>query len=102
MSVLRPESLAAKRMPNSTPLPWRKAGAVLIVGLILWPSLLSHPRPVDPLDLSSSWEQSLAYFGKHQFQAGKDYIFSYGPLGYFDTLTYDADLFWYKYAWDVI
>jgi hypothetical protein len=53
-----------------------------------------------PID--SSWAQSLAHFCKHRFQAGQQYIFTYGPLGYFITPNYDADLFWFKVAWELV
>jgi hypothetical protein len=41
------------------------------------------------------------YFSQHGFQAGVDYIFTYGPLGHFSTRAYDPALFWPKLYWEV-
>src|SRR5437773_11936289 len=71
--------------------------------LILWIALLDFPRfVVGGSTLDGSWEQALGYFMAHRAQAGVDYVFTYGPLGYFDTNAYEPSLFWWKYAWEVI
>jgi len=73
---------------------------------------LSFPNFVASKELDQSCGQSLGVFFKSHAQAGTDYVFPYGPLGYFLTgagligpsLTgaYDADLWWYSYAWAVV
>ncbi len=68
----------------------------------MWAALMEFPSHVAGPQLDSSWAQSLAHFCKHRFQAGQNYIFTYGPLGYFITPNYDADLFWFKIAWEIV
>ena len=68
----------------------------------MWIALLYFPHDVAAAQTDPSWAQSLGYFVKNRFQAGQDYVFTYGPLGYFATPMYDADLFWFKVAWELI
>jgi hypothetical protein len=70
----------------------------------MWMMFLCLPTSVAGAnDLDASWAQAYGYILKNNFQAGQDYIFTYGPLGYFTrTATfYDTELFWYKYAWEL-
>lgn len=67
---------------------------------LLWLSLLRFPVPMEPT-LDPSWQQALGHFYQRNFQAGVDYIFTYGPLGYFLTNFYNADLFWQKILWEL-
>jgi hypothetical protein len=64
--------------------------------------LLRFPTEIHGAGLDPSWQQCLGYFLTHRFQAGVDYVWTYGPLGYFATQSYNADLFWWKYAWEVL
>jgi len=70
--------------------------------LLTFLHLLRFPTEVHGAGLDDSWQQCLAYFLKHHFRAGVDYVWTYGPLGYFATQSYDADLFWWKYGWEVV
>ncbi|HXG13454.1 MAG TPA: hypothetical protein VNK04_27090 [Gemmataceae bacterium] len=70
--------------------------------LLLWVVLLDFPTFTAGPALDHSWQQALGYFLKNRLQAGTDYIFTYGPLGYFYTRAYDPDLFGPKYAWELI
>jgi hypothetical protein len=63
--------------------------------------LLRFPTEIDGPGLDASWQQCLGYFLQCRFQAGVDYVWTYGPLGYFATQSYNADLFWWKYAWEI-
>ena len=63
--------------------------------------LLRLPTAVHSPGLDESWQQCLGYFFLHRFQAGVDYVWTYGPLGNFATQSYNGDLFWSKYAWEV-
>jgi hypothetical protein len=76
--------------------------SLLAAGLFLWMALLDFPQRAFGLNFDESWAQALGHFLKHHFQAGVDYIFTYGPLGYFLPPTYDPDLFWHKYAWEIV
>jgi hypothetical protein len=78
-----------------------RIGAVLAV-LFLWLSLLAFPDFVAGDELDPSWAQALNYFYTHGYQAGVDYIFTFGPLGAFATRAYDADVFWQRYAWEIV
>ncbi len=73
-----------------------------LVGLIGL-SLLSFGGPPANISLDGSWTQALSYAINHGFQAGVDYIFTYGPLGYFSANSaYDADLFYVFITWNII
>jgi hypothetical protein len=74
----------------------------LAVALALFFALLCFPTFVASQQLDPSWSQSLGAFLKTHAQAGTDYVFTYGPLGYFSTRAYDPDLWWYSYAWAVV
>ncbi len=64
--------------------------------------LLRFPTAIHGPGLDESWQQCLGYFLLHRFQAGVDYVWTYGPLGYFATQSYNGDLFWWKYAWEIV
>jgi hypothetical protein len=81
---------------------WGQAILLFLAGMLIWAALLELPLHVAGPELDPSWAQSLAHFCKHRFQAGEQYVFTYGPLGYFITPNYDADLFWFKVAWELI
>ncbi len=69
--------------------------------LLLWVSMLGFPQVVPGPNLDQSWWASYGYFFKHHLRAGVDYVFTGGPLGYFQLPCFDADLFWVRYAWEV-
>jgi hypothetical protein len=99
-----PASIHTASSPSGVP-DRRRWPAVLgaAAGLAVWLTLLDfHLVNPSPRSLDGSWEQALGYFFKHQFQAGADYVFTAGPLGYFPYRAYDADLFWYKFAWELV
>ncbi len=73
----------------------------VLLFLFLWLMLLDFPREVATTMLGSSWVRCLGYFLSHRFQCGVDYVWTYGPLGYFVHHIYDADLFWWKYIWEL-
>jgi hypothetical protein len=75
---------------------------LVLAALAMWLRFLVFPSYVAGDELDLSWMQSYGYFFTHRLQAGKDYIFTYGPLGYFWTPVYDADLFWYKYCYELV
>ncbi len=77
-----------------------QVGIILILFILLFLSFLSFPTP-KVVNLDTSWQQVLAYAFKHHWQAGTDYIFTYGPLGYFSLKnpSYNADLFYPTVVW---
>ena len=74
----------------------------LVFACVLWLKFLRFPVEDTAPDLDFSWKLSLASFFKQRAHAGVDYVWTYGPLGYFTTDTYDSDLFWLKYVWEMI
>ena len=77
---------------------WQRI-VLFLAGLLNWialPRPSGHGRRQDP-----SWELALAHFLRNKFQAGIDYIYTYGPLGYVLTATYDRSLYWLKYGWEL-
>jgi MFS family permease len=79
---------------------------IIGLGLVVltWLSTIYFGTPTASDALDPSWIQSLAYTFKHNFQAGVDYIFTFGPLGYFynSHANYDVDLFYIFIAWHLI
>jgi hypothetical protein len=75
-----------------------------LIAAAMWLRFLVFPGALGGAegDVDLSWNQAYAYFLKNHAQAGKDYVFTYGPLGYFQTDLYDADLFWHKVAWELV
>lgn len=68
--------------------------------LLLWLSFFHFPQPMS-VDTDAAWTQVLAHSFKQQWLAGVDYVWTYGPLGYFSKAfaSYDADLFWHYVIW---
>jgi hypothetical protein len=92
-----PEATAENRLHRLT--AWRLLLAVLT--LVMWARFLVLPTHVGPLNGDGAWQQSLGYFYHTDAQAGTDYVFTYGPLGYFTTWTYDPDCYWQRYLWEL-
>lgn len=73
-------------------------GAIWAMAFI---SLLSFPSYTAANDLDASWSQAYGHFLAHGFQAGVDYVFTFGPLGYFFTQAFQPELFWQAYIWQL-
>ncbi len=86
--------------PPSPLTPWRLL--LIACTLLLWGRFLLFPSLVAGAGLDPSWMQVLGHFYKTGAQAGTDYIFTYGPLGYFASAAHDPDLYWPRYAWELI
>ncbi len=69
--------------------------------LLLWLILLDFPREVSIFTIDANWMHCLGHFLANRSQCGVDYVWTYGPLGYFIHHVYEPDLFWWKYAWEV-
>ena len=99
-----PESRAAQSPRASVPRSVAAVGRAtlfFVAGTVTGIALLLYPTGVAGPTMDPSWAQSLGYFLKHRFQAGRQYVFPYGPLGYFPVPLYNADLFWLKIAWEL-
>jgi hypothetical protein len=71
------------------------AGIAVFIATLRFADALAGPG------LDMSWCQALTYFYKHNCQAGADYLFTYGPLGFLLTCLHDPDVFWLRFAWEV-
>lgn len=78
--------------------PWQRI-ILIFAAVLAWISLLDVPVRAQGED--PSWQLALAYFFRNRFQAGVDYVFTYGPLGYFLADSYEPHLYWLKYAWEI-
>jgi hypothetical protein len=87
-------------VPRRRLTPWNLVLVALI--LLMWVRFLIFPSLVASISLDHSWMQALGHFYHTQAQVGTDYIFTYGPLGYFATEAYDSDLYWQRYLWELI
>lgn len=78
--------------------------------LVVWTVLVNVPEFVGPEqknhtwsnNLTTSWEEALAVFFERGAQAGTDYIFTYGPLGFLASSVFDPPIFWHKYVWELL
>lgn len=100
----RPARPAPRLPPAETraPRPWPRRAAVCGLVALFWVSLLALPDYAYDVRLDGSWELALGRLMSARAQAGVDYIFTYGPLGYFYTTAYQPDLFAVKYAWEAV
>ena len=73
-----------------------------LAAAVLWVAMLDLPGHVATASLDDSWSLAMGHFLKSRSQAGADYYFTYGPLGYFLAGTYDDDLFGWRFAWEVV
>jgi hypothetical protein len=73
--------------------------ALVVIGVVLWLALLWFPESAQSLNLDEGWGLAYARFMSTRAQAGVDYIFTYGPLGYLMVPLYFPGLFWLKYGW---
>jgi len=76
----------------------------LAIVALVWLSMLYFGAHTATDSLDQSWAQSLGYAFKHNFQAGIEYLFTYGPLGYFYNpyASYDVDLFYQFVTWHIV
>lgn len=71
--------------------------------MVLWLSFLSFPA-TKVVNLDTSWQQAFAYFFKQGWQAGIDYVFTYGPFAYLSLKepSYQGDLFYFSVLWWIV
>lgn len=74
---------------------------LLLAALFLWVACIELPGRAAGPQLDDSWSRCYGFFLTHRLRAGVDYIFTFGPLGYFYTIVYDADLFRLRYVWEL-
>jgi hypothetical protein len=74
---------------------------LIALGVVMWVRFLLFPSLVAGAGLDPSWMQALGHFYRTGAQAGTDYIFTYGPLGFFASAAHDPDLYWPRYVWEL-
>jgi hypothetical protein len=95
MDCLRPRRLLRScLLLNGLPLDLGFAG-------LLFLALLQFPAFVAGRDLDESWQQAYGEFLKNNAQAGVDYAYTFGPLGYFYGRAYERAFFWQYYGWAI-
>jgi hypothetical protein len=94
-----PESVDHDPPPRRRITPWGLLLAALT--LVIWVRFLIFPALVAGNNLDHSWMQAMGHFYRTSAQAGTDYVFTYGPLGFFATEAYDGPLYWQRYAWEL-
>ena len=102
MSTLRSElvrRLSIRRPAPADVVTFLFFALLLFFGWCQCLRLSLHPAGTS---LDDSWSAAYAHFLKHDFQAGVDYVFTYGPLGYFGTDVYDANLYWVRWAFEIL
>ncbi len=80
--------------------PWRLV--LMALALVMWARFLIFPTLVASTNLDHSWMQALGHFYRTGAQAGTDYVFTYGPLGFFVTEAHDGGLYWQRYLWELV
>src|SRR5262245_25438751 len=74
--------------------------AAFLVALVL--VRFTPPRAEFSINLDDSWRKAFTYFHSRGFQAGVDYVFTYGPLAHLEIGTYSEDQFWTRVlAWQL-
>ena len=90
-------SRASERFKLKVFAPLRLINVLAIFILAL--AWLKQPEVVLILNPDASWQGVLAFAAAHHLQFGKDIIFSYGPLGYLDCITYVGIWFYRIWMW---
>jgi hypothetical protein len=91
---------------NSGVLPGARGRAIRrvalgVVALGVFLTFLEFPIPAVGHDLDTGWALALGHFMKARRQAGVDYVFTYGPLGFLSVPCFFPGLFWLKYWWAI-
>ncbi len=95
-----PESVNSDAPPRQRLRPWGLVLAALALGM--WARFLIFPSLVAGNNLDHSWMQAMGHFYRTSARAGTDYVFTYGPLGFFATEAYDGSLYWQRYLWELL
>ncbi|MBL9079567.1 MAG: hypothetical protein JNL08_18835 [Planctomycetes bacterium] len=75
---------------------WLLAPLYVAVAALVWLLTVRPPSVPPRVELDASWNELVAFDFRHRLQAGVDFVFTYGPLGYFVSgyPTYTSDVFW--------
>lgn len=74
----------------------------VLAWLSIWLAQVLPARVIADDALDPSWSQALGRFLAQGLKIGVDYVFTYGPLGYFSTNVDEPSLFWHKLLlWEI-
>jgi len=90
----RPVEVATDRPPDlATRRPWVVPGLVILLSYLVT-SVWIRPQEVgNALQIDYSWKLVLAQAAVNGWQAGRDYLFTYGPLGWVTSGGFHPDLY---------
>ena len=74
---------------------------ILITGFGIYLALPSRPLDLAPANLDGSWRIALQVAHDRGLVFGRDFIFTYGPLGFLSARTYADSTRWLILAYDV-
>jgi glycosyltransferase involved in cell wall biosynthesis len=77
------------------------AAVSALLGLFVFLTVYMPVCGADPVGVDAGWSHGLSYAYTHHWRAGVDYIFTYGPLGFLTTLSYDPAVHTMRLAWEV-
>lgn len=85
-------------------LRWLLLPVYLVQAAIVWLVILRPPHVHPVVELDASWKQLVGLDYRDAVQAGVEFLFTYGPLGYFlvGSPTYLPDLFWQRAYADMV
>lgn len=72
---------------------WISASRWTLVGIATWIALLRFPTVPDAVSTEDGWKWALGLLLERRGQVGAEWIFTYGPLGYFLQTAYVPGLF---------
>lgn len=72
----------------------------LLLPVVVWLALFKTPHQPG-VGLDDSWSMALAYGAEHGWLHGRDFVFTYGPLGHLTALTYAGHGFWPFMIWQL-
>src|SRR5689334_22623577 len=76
---------------------------LLVLAVLGWLSRMSPPAPTTTLHLDGTYLQVLGQALKSGLRFGREIVFTSGPLAYFPSAPYDADLYAAKlWLWEVL
>ncbi len=72
----------------------------LLLPVVVWLALIKFPHEPG-VGLDDSWRMALGYAAEQGWQHGRDFVFTYGPLGHLMTLTYAGQGYWSFMLWQL-
>lgn len=83
---------------RSRTLRWLLSPIYLLHAACVWLLILRPPRMPPGVELDASWKELVAFDYLNRWQAGVEFLFTYGPFGYFvpSDATFVPELYWQR------